>query len=78
MNNQMPYFNGMNPNQDMNQNFGQNQGNFHELMFDRLNNRINRLERRVRMIENRLNMMEGGNPTFLKNNLDSDDNMYML
>lgn len=78
MNNQMPYYGGINPgNNNMN---GYNQGhNMNEISFERLINRINRLERQVRMIENRLNMMEGGNPTFLKNNLDNnDDNMYML
>ena len=76
MNNQMPYLGGMNPGGNMNQNFpGDN--NFQDMMFERINNRINRLERRVRMIENRLNMM-GGNPTFLKNNQDNDDSMYML
>lgn len=76
MNNQMPYLGGMNPNGNMNQNFpGEN--NFQDMMFERINNRVSRLERRVRMIENRLNMM-GGNPTFLKNNQDNDDSMYML
>ena len=30
------------------------------------------------MLENRLNRLEGGNPTFLKNNPDDNDNMYML
>lgn len=77
MNNQMPYFNDMNPNQGMNQGY---HGNYNEMMFDRINNRINRIERQVRMLENRLNMMQGGNPTFLKNDskFDNDDNMYML
>ena len=78
MNNQIPYFGGMNPNSN-NMN-GFNQGlHMNDMMFERINNRLGRLERQVRMIENRLNMMEGGNPTFLKNNLDNnDDNMYML
>lgn len=73
----MPYFNDMNPNQGMNQGY---HGNYNEMMFDRINNRINRIERQVRMLENRLNMMQGGNPTFLKNDskFDNDDNMYML
>ena len=80
MNNQMPYFNDMNPNQGMNQGYNLQHGNYNEMMFDRINNRINRLERQVRMLENRLNMMQGGNPTFLKNDnkFDNDDNMYML
>ena len=77
MNNQMPYLGGMNPGVNMNQNFPGEHGNFNEMMFERINNRVSRLERRVRMIENRLNMM-GGNPTFLKNNQDNDDSMYML
>ena len=76
MNNQMPYLGGMNPNGNMNQGF-QVENNFQDMIFERINNRVSRLERRVRMIENRLNMM-GGNPTFLKNNQDNDDNMYML
>ena len=70
MNNQMPYYG--NPNNNYNPGH-----NMNDMMFDRLNNRINRLERQVRMLENRLNMLEGG-PTFLKNNTDNDDNMYML
>lgn len=81
MNNQMPYLGGMNPSGmnpgNMNQNYMPNQNNYNDMMFERINNRLNRLERQVRMIENRLNMM-GGNPTFLKNNQDTDDNMYML
>ena len=43
-----------------------------------LNNKITRLERQVRVLENRLNKLESGKPTFLKNNLDDNDNMYML
>lgn len=54
------------------------QGNFNEMMFERLNNKITRLERQVRVLENRLNKLESGKPTFLKNNLDDNDNMYML
>ena len=79
MNNQMPYFDGMNP-QNMNQGYNLQHANYNEMMFERINNRINRIERQVRMLENRLNMMQGGNPTFLKNDskFDNDDNMYML
>ena len=78
MNNQMPYFEGINPNQNMNQGYNHQHTNYNEMMFERINNRINRLERQVKMIENRLNMT-GGNPTFLKNdNKFDDDNMYML
>ena len=70
MNNQVPYYG------NLNNNFNP-QHNMNDMIFERLNNRINRLERQVRMLENRLNMLEGG-PTFLKNNTDNDDNMYML
>ena len=78
MNNQMPYLGGMNPNQNMNPGFNQGHNNYNEMMFDRLNNRINRLERQVRILENKVNRLQGGNPTFFKNNLDNDDDMYML
>ena len=79
MNNQMPYFNDMNQG-NMHPGFNPNhmQGNFNEMMFERLNNKITRLERQVRILENRLNKLESGKPTFLKNNLDDNDNMYML
>ena len=77
MNSQMPYFPGMNQNPNSNLNQG-NMNNYNDMTFDRINNRINRLERQIRMIENRLNRLEGGNPTFLKNNSDDNDNMYML
>ena len=74
MNNQMPFY-GNYPNQ--------NQGNFNnynEMMFERINNHLNRLERQIKMLENRVNRLEGGNPTFLKSNYkeDDNDNMYML
>ena len=79
MNNQMPYYGDFNPNGNGNQNFGYG-NNYNEVMFDRFNNRLNRLERQVRMLENKVNRLEGGNPTFLKNNYSNDDNdnMYML
>ncbi len=76
MNNQMPYFGNINPNQNMNPNFNMN--NYNENIYERLNNKINRIERQIKMLENRLNRLEGGNPTFLKNNPDDNDNMYML
>lgn len=75
-NQQLPMYQGMDQNYGFDPNMqGMNNNN---LMFERLNRRINRLERQIRMIENRLNRLEGGNPTFLKNNLDDSDNMYML
>ncbi len=79
MNNQMPYYGDFNPNLNMNQNPGYG-NNYNEVMFERLNNRLNRLERQVRMLENKVNRLEGGNPTFLKSNSQNDDNdnMYML
>lgn len=72
MNNQMPFY-GNFPN-------NQNSNNYNELMFERLTNHLNRLERQIKMLENRINRLEGGNPTFLKNNYSDDDNnnMYML
>lgn len=72
MNNQMPFY-GNFPN-------NQNPNNYNELMFERLTNHLNRLERQIKMLENRVNRLEGGNPTFLKNNYSDDDNnnMYML
>ena len=74
-NNQLPMYQGS----DQSYNFNPNmQGMNSNLMFERLNRRINRLERQMRMIENRLNRLEGGNPTFLKDTLDDNDNMYML
>ena len=76
MNNQIPYLGNMmygNNNQDF-----PHDNNFNDLKLERINNRINRLERQIRIIENRLNIIQGGNPTFLKNNQDIDDNMYML
>ena len=79
MNNQMPYYGDFTPNNG-NQNFGYGGNNYNEIMFERLNNRLNRLERQVRMLENKVNRLEGGNPTFLKSNSlnDDNDNMYML
>lgn len=73
----MPFYGnypGQNPNPG---NFG---NNYNEMMFDRLNNRLNRLERQIRILENKVNRLESGNPTFLKNNsgFDDNDNMYML
>lgn len=76
MNNQMPYFGNMNPNQNFNPNYNMN--NFHDMMFERLNNKITRLERQVKILENKVNRLEGGGPTFLKNNPEDNDNMYML
>lgn len=75
----MPYYGDFNPNLNMNQNPGYG-NNYNEVMFERLNNRLNRLERQVRMLENKVNRLEGGNPTFLKSNSQNDDNdnMYML
>lgn len=79
MNNQMPYFAEMNPNQNMNQGFNPTMNsNYQAMMLERLNNRVLRLERQVRMLENKVNSIGGGNPTFLKNNADDNDNMYML
>ena len=76
MNNQMPYYGDFNPNGNQNLLYGNN----NEVMFERFNNRLNRLERQVRMLENKVNRLEGGNPTFLKNNYSNEDNdnMYML
>jgi len=86
MNSQMPYF--PNDNQSMNTNFNHNLGNnfnpnmgnnFFNMMFERLNNRLNRMERQIRIIENRLNRLESVNPTFLNNDDSaSDNNMYIL
>lgn len=73
MNNQIPYL-GFNPN--LNENLLYNNQNYNDLAYERLNNKIIKLERRVKMIENKLNIIN--NPTFLKNNQDNDDNMYML
>lgn len=73
MNNQIPYL-GFNPN--LNENLLYNNQNYNDLAYEKLNNKIIKLERRVKMIENKLNMIN--NPTFLKNNQDNDDNMYML
>ena len=72
MNNQMPFYGNFPA--------GQNPNNYNELMFERLTNHLNRLERQIKMLENRINRLEGGNPTFLKNNYSDDDNnnMYML
>lgn len=83
MNNQLPFYG--NQNQDINTGIGFNQhanmsNNFFDMIFERFNNRINRLERQIKMLENRINRLEGGNPTFLKNETkyDDNDNMYML
>ena len=73
MNNQFPY-GGINPNNLPNF----NGNNFQDMMIERLNNRVSRLERQIRILENRINNLNGGNPTFLKNNYDDNDNMYML
>ena len=72
MNNQMPFYGNFPA--------SQNPNNYNELMFERLTNHLNRLERQIKMLENRINRLEGGNPTFLKNNYSDDDNnnMYML
>ncbi len=76
MNNQMPYFGNINPGPNINPNYNMNNPN--EMMYERLNNRLNRLERQVKILENRVNKLEGGGPTFLKENIDDNDNMYML
>ena len=81
MNNQMPYY-GNNQGQDMNtMHFNPNMNNnIFDMIFERLNNRINRLERQVKILENRVNRLENLNPTFLKNDnkYNDNDNMYML
>ena len=72
--NGMPYMDtnmNMNPNGFINNNYYFNQ-------FERMNNRINRLERQVRILENRVNRLSSNNPTYLKNDYDDNDNMYML
>ena len=51
--------------------------NFNWNQIERMNNRINRLERQVRILENRVNRLSS-NPSFLKNEYDDNDNMYML
>ena len=45
---------------------------------ERMNNRINRLEKQIRILENRVNRLANNNPTFLKNDYDDSNNMYML
>lgn len=72
MNNQMPYIDNFymemnNPNQN---NIWTN--------LERMSNRINRLERQVKILENRVNRLASNNPTFLKNDFDDNNNMYML
>ena len=71
------------PYMDMNMSMNPNgfQGNYNQNYYnslERMNNRINRLERQVRILENRLNRLSNNNPTFLKNDYDDNDNMYML
>lgn len=73
MNNQMPYF----PNDNQGNGF-LNGNNYFNIMFERLNNRLNRLEREIKIIENRLNRLENIKPTFLNNDNNQDDNMYIL
>lgn len=63
--NNMPYFN---------QNYMPNEI---DLMFEKLNNRINRLERQLKILENRLNRLENVNVKKL-NTFEEDNNMYML
>lgn len=63
--NNMPYFN---------QNYMPNEI---DLMFEKLNNRINRSERQIKILENRLNRLENVNVKKL-NTFEEDNNMYML
>lgn len=71
--------NGM-PYMDMNINSGFDNYNpnyvFNNL--ERMNNRINRLEKQIRILENRVNRLTNNNPTFIKNDYDDNNNMYML
>ncbi len=71
--------NGM-PFMDMNMNssgFDNYNQNYLYNNLERINNRINRLEKQVRILENRINRMNN-NPTFIKNDFDDNNNMYML
>lgn len=66
MNNQMPFYQGQQPNININ-----------DILYERLNNRIDRIERHIRIIENRLNRLENNNLNLLKNYQD-DNGMYMI